>query len=138
VEINDLRKARLGNQGLADGSPNARKKTTHGMVGTDKVSQLGPCVLFTVPFVPLISTFILHHGDDFTPVRENQKTYRRLFGMIFFGEFRSLLIPNLQLFATLKITKNRQKSKAKYHFYFAKPRFSCQNAPKKACFFCQY
>jgi hypothetical protein len=44
--------------------------------------------------------FILHHGNDSTPVRENQKTYRRLFGMIFFEEFGSLLIANLQRLAT--------------------------------------
>jgi hypothetical protein len=43
-----------------------------------------------------IDVFIIHHGNDFTPVCENQKTYRRLFGMIFFGGFGSLLIPNLQ------------------------------------------
>jgi hypothetical protein len=84
----------------------------------------------------LLSTdvFIIHHADDFTAVRINQKTYRRLFGMIFFEGFGTLLIPYLQWFATLKVSKNRKKSKAKYHFYFAKHRFSCQNAPKTACF----
>jgi hypothetical protein len=85
-----------------------------------------------------IDVFILHHGNDSTPVRENQKTYRRLFGMIFFRGFGALLIPCLQPLATLKFSKNSKKPKAKYHFYFAKHRFTCQNAPKKACFFCQY
>jgi len=32
--------------------------------------------------------------------------------MIFFGGFGWLLVTNLQRFATLQITKNRQKSKA--------------------------
>jgi hypothetical protein len=82
--------------------------------------------------------FILHHGDDFTPVRERQKTYRRLFGMIFFEGSLSMVVPALQWLATLKILKNRKKWKAKCHFYFAKHRFFCQNALKKACFFCQY
>jgi len=58
--------------------------------------------------------------------------------MIFFGGFGSLLIPDLQRLATLKFSKNRKKPKAKYHFYFAKHRFTWQNAPKKGSFFCQY
>jgi hypothetical protein len=82
--------------------------------------------------------FIIYHGDDFTPVCENQKTYRRLFGMIFFGGFGKMLTAGWQWLATRKILKNRQNTKAKYNFYFAKHRFSCQNAPKRACFFCQY
>jgi len=49
-----------------------------------------------------------------------------------------MLITYLQQLATRKISKNRQNMKAKYHFYFAKHRFSCQYALKKACFFCQY
>jgi hypothetical protein len=74
------------------------------------------------------------HDENLTRSAKNQKTYRRLFGMIFFGGFGSLLIPDLQWLATRKILKNGQNTKAKYHFYFPKPRFSCQNAPKKACF----
>jgi hypothetical protein len=138
MKINDLQKANPGNQRLRDGSPNAAKKTTDGTHATDEAARLGPCVHFTVPFVPLIDSFIIHHGNDFTPVRQNQKTYRRLFGMIFFGGFESMLVTTWQRLATQKILKNRQNTKAKYHFYFAKHRFSCQNAGKKACFFCQY
>jgi hypothetical protein len=68
---------------------------------------------FAVAFLLLPDdVFMIHHGIDFTPIREDQKTYRRLFGMIFFGGFFWLLVPNLQWFATLKISKNRQKSKA--------------------------
>jgi hypothetical protein len=55
--------------------------------------------------------FITHHGDDFTPVCENQKTYRRLFGMIFFEGSESMLAAALQQFATRKILKNCENSK---------------------------
>jgi hypothetical protein len=135
MKINDLRKPHPANQRLRDGSPGSQKPTTDGRYGTDKVAQLGPCVLFTVP---LIDTFSIHLGHDFTPVRENQKTYRRLFGMIYFGGSESMLVIAAQLLATQEISKRGEKRKAKYHFYFAKHRFTCQNAPKKACFFCQY
>ena len=47
-----------------------------------------------------LHVFIIHHGDDFTPVRERQKTYRRLFGMIFFARSDAMLIPYLQRLAT--------------------------------------
>jgi hypothetical protein len=60
--------------------------------------------------------FIIHHGNDFTAVCENQKTYRRLFGMIFFGGFESMLIPYPQRLATQKIPKNGKKSKANSFF----------------------
>jgi hypothetical protein len=55
---------------------------------------------------------MINHGDDFTPVRENQKTYRRLFGMIFFGGAASMVVTALQWLATKKISKNRKNSKA--------------------------
>jgi hypothetical protein len=93
MKINDLQQAYPANQRLRDGSPGSRKRTTDG---TDKVAQFGLCVLFTVPLVPLINTLIIHHGNDFTRVRENQKTYRRLFGMIFFGGFGSMLVAPIQ------------------------------------------
>src|ERR1700722_16552944 len=83
-------------------------------------------------------TFMIDHGYDFTPVRRNQKTYRRLFGMIFLEGSESMVVVYLQWLATLKILKNSKNTKAKYHFYFAKHRFSCQNPLKKARFFCQY
>jgi hypothetical protein len=60
--------------------------------------------------------FIIHHGDDFTLVPENQKTYRRLFGMIFFGGSDPMLASVLQQFATRKILKNRQNSKVNSFF----------------------
>jgi hypothetical protein len=60
--------------------------------------------------------FIIHHGNDFTAVCENQKTYRRLFGMIFFEGSESMLHPCLQCLATFKISKKRQKSKANSFF----------------------
>ncbi|HEV7926152.1 MAG TPA: hypothetical protein VGR14_12395 [Verrucomicrobiae bacterium] len=82
--------------------------------------------------------FMIHHGHDFTPIRERQKTYRRLFGMIFFGGFGLMLVAAMQWLVEAKSSKNMKKGKAKYHFHFAKPRFTCQNAPKKAFFFCQY
>jgi hypothetical protein len=56
--------------------------------------------------------FIIHHGDDFTPVPENQKTYPRLFGMIFFGGFESMVVTARQWLATRKISKNHENSKA--------------------------
>jgi len=43
--------------------------------------------------------------------------------------------------AMLGSDKNPEKSrklKSKLDFYFVKHRFCCQNARKKACFFCQY
>ncbi len=51
-------------------------------------------------FLIPLDTLMIHHGDDFTPVREYQKTYRRLFGMIYFGGSESILILYLQRFAT--------------------------------------
>jgi hypothetical protein len=56
--------------------------------------------------------FIIHHCDDFTPVPKNQKTYRRLFGTIFFGGPESMLIPCLQWLAMQKFSKNRKNTKA--------------------------
>jgi hypothetical protein len=60
--------------------------------------------------------FIIHHGHDFTLVPENQKTYRRLFGMIFFGGSESMVAAALQQLATRKILENRQNSKANSFF----------------------
>jgi hypothetical protein len=56
---------------------------------------------------------MLHHDRDFTPVRENQKTYRRLLGMMFFGALESLLHAVLQRLATQQIFKNRKNTTAK-------------------------
>jgi hypothetical protein len=59
---------------------------------------------------------IIHHGNDFTPVLENQKTYRRLFDTIFFGGFEPMVAAALQRLATRKILKNRQNTKANSFF----------------------
>jgi hypothetical protein len=60
-----------------------------------------------------IHTFLYSHDENLTRSAKNQKTYRRLFGMIFFGESWPMLITYLQQLATLKILKNRQNTKAK-------------------------
>jgi hypothetical protein len=57
---------------------------------------------------------ITHHfGDDLGTKLKNQKTYRRLFGMIFFGGFRALLIAGRQLLTKAKNTKKCEKPKPK-------------------------
>jgi|SRR5271168_746267 len=53
------------------------------------------------------------HAKNLTISAENQKTYGRLFGMIFFGGLESLLHTVLQRLATHGISKNRQNTKAK-------------------------
>jgi hypothetical protein len=67
------------------------------------------------PLLPA-DVFIIHHGNDFTPNRKNQKTYRRLFGMIFLEGSESMVVAPLQRLATQKILKKRQKSKANSFF----------------------
>ncbi|HEV7925146.1 MAG TPA: hypothetical protein VGR14_07325 [Verrucomicrobiae bacterium] len=74
---------------------------------------VSPCFGASPPrFLLPADDFIIHHGYDFTPVRENQKTYRRLFGMIFFGWLEPLLIAYLQRLIMQKTAKNRKNSKA--------------------------
>jgi len=63
-------------------------------------------------FLSPFDTLMIHHGDDFTPLPENQKTYRRLFGMIFLEGFDPVLTAVLQRLATQKIFKKRKNSKA--------------------------
>jgi len=46
-------------------------------------------------------------------------------------------VSDVQRLAALKIFKNGKNTKAKYHFLLREGAFSCQNALKKACFFCQ-
>jgi len=55
-----------------------------------------PVILSLPSFLRPFDILIIHHGNDFTPVRKRQKTYRRLFGMIFFGGSESTLIAYLQ------------------------------------------
>jgi len=77
---------------------------------------------------------MIYHGDDFTPVRERQKTYRRLFGMIFFGGCASILVPALQWLATPKISKNRQNSKANSIFIFQNIDLAAKTPQKRPVF----
>jgi hypothetical protein len=62
--------------------------------------------------------FLYSHGENPTRNAKNQKTYRRLFGMIFLEGSLSMLITALQRLATWKILKNRQNSKANSFFIF--------------------
>jgi hypothetical protein len=75
-----------------------------------------PVILSLPSFLLPADVFIIHHGDDFTPVCERQKTYRRLFGMIFFGGSESMLAAARQQLATLKILKSRKNGKANSFF----------------------
>jgi hypothetical protein len=77
-------------------------------------------------FLSPFDALIIDHGDDFTPVRENQKTYRRLFGMIFFEGYESMVVTALQLVATQKIFKKRKNTKANSIFFCAEGRFSAK------------
>jgi hypothetical protein len=47
------------------------------MDGTDESAALAG------PGFTLIDSLMIHHGDDFTPIRKKRKTYGRLLGMIF-------------------------------------------------------
>jgi hypothetical protein len=86
-------------------------------VGGDDVAS--PCLGASPSgFLVPADVFIIHHRNDLTPVRENQKTYRRLFGMIFFGGCESMVVTALQWLATLKISKNGKNSKANSIFIF--------------------
>jgi hypothetical protein len=67
-------------------------------------------------FLSPFDTSIIDHGDDFTTVPENQKTYRRLFGMIFFKGSESMVVTAPQWLAAQKISKNRQNTKANSFF----------------------
>jgi hypothetical protein len=71
-----------------------------------------PVILSLPSLLSPFDTLTIDHGYDFTPVLKNQKTYRRLFGTIFFEGSESMLVAALQLFATQKIPKNHKKSKA--------------------------
>jgi hypothetical protein len=79
-----------------------------------------------------LNAFCMHfyfHAENLTTSAKNEKTYRRLFGMIYFRETLSSETPVLQHLANSRTSKISQKRKAKQHFYFAHPPFFCQNAP---------
>jgi hypothetical protein len=67
-------------------------------------------------FLSPFDTSIIDHGDEFTTDRENQKTYRRLFGMIFFRGSESMVITAPQWLAAQKILRNRKNMKANSFF----------------------
>ena len=62
------------------------------------------------PLLPA-DVFIIHHGNDFTPNRKNQKTYRRLFGMIFFAGSEPMVVTPLQRLAARKNSKTVKTQK---------------------------
>jgi hypothetical protein len=80
----------------------------------------GFAVLLDLPRNRLaLNAFCMHfdfHNDNPTRSAENQKTYRRLFGMIFFGGSEWMLVATLQQLATQKISKNRKNTKANSFF----------------------
>jgi hypothetical protein len=96
-----------------------------------------PVILSLPSFPSPFDSFIIHHGNDLTPVCGYQKTYRRLFGMIFFGASVGMQMTFLQRLPKGKTPKKVKKSKAKMKIVWSKTRFTCQNAPKMASFFCQ-
>jgi hypothetical protein len=71
---------------------------TSGGVGFTQKAAPSRFVSAAVPFVPLSGSSILHLADDTTPTPKNQKTYRRLFGMIYFRRFGSMLVFDSQPF----------------------------------------
>jgi len=77
---------------------------------------------------------MIHHRDDFTSVAKNQKTYRRLFGMIFFEGSEPMLATALQSFATQKIPKNHQNSKANSIFISRNIGLAAKTPRKKPVF----
>jgi hypothetical protein len=104
-------------------------------VHAERASYPGHPVILSLPsFLNPLDIPILHHGDDFTPVRENQKTYRRLFGTIFFGGSESMVISALQWFATRKFSKNRQNSKANSIFIFRNIDLAAKRPEKRPVF----
>jgi hypothetical protein len=78
--------------------------------------------------------FIYFHNDNLTRRAENQKTYRRLFGMIFFGGSESMLNTYLQRFAMQKIFKNRKNTKTNVIFISRNIDFSAKTPQKRPVF----
>jgi hypothetical protein len=121
----DVSRRILDDNACLVGRPQRASADTVYAAGPEPPPYLGgyelarPC--FAAPpssFLSPFDTLIIDHGHEFTPVPENQKTYRRLFGMIFFRGPESMLATALQRLATQKILKNRQNSKANSFFLF--------------------
>jgi hypothetical protein len=68
---------------------------------------------FTINY---LNFFFYSHDENLTRSAKNRKTYRRLFGMIFFGGSEPMLAAALQRLATHEILKNRQNTKANSFF----------------------
>jgi hypothetical protein len=75
-----------------------------------------PVILSLPSLLSPFDTLTIDHGHDFTTVLKNKKTYRRLFGMIFFEASQSMVVAALQHLATRKILKNRKNTKANSFF----------------------
>ncbi len=154
MEINNLLKVFLNLQEMGY-MPGTGRRGTKGtrMIGNPVGLQHGrPCrvglssdsrkrrrrVAFGLLRNPLshnaIHTFLYSHDENLTRSAENQKTYGRLFGMIFFGGSEPMLIPYLQRFATQKIFKSRQNTKAKLIFIFQNIDFSAKTPQKGPVF----
>jgi hypothetical protein len=82
----------------------------------------------------VIHKSISSHGENLTKRVQNQKTYRRLFGMIFLGGSGSLLMTYMQWLATHKIFKNRQNSKKSVIFLLRNIDFSAKTPQKRPVF----
>jgi len=95
----------------ADGRAGYRISCAYQVPAEWASNPVHPVILSLPSFPCPFDALFIHHGNDFTPVHKNQKTYRRLFSMIFFGGSEALLIPYLQRLAMRKISKNRQKPK---------------------------
>jgi len=80
------------------------------------------------------NVFIIHHRNDFTPILERQKTYRRLFGMIFFGGSEPMVVAARQWLATQKISKNGKNSKANSIFIFQNIDLAAKTPQKRPVF----
>jgi hypothetical protein len=93
-----------------------------------------PAILSLPLFLIPADVFTIHHGDDFTPIPDRQKTYRRLFGMIFFGGFVWMVVTALQRLATRKILKNRKNSKTNSIFIFQNIDLAAKTPPKRPVF----
>jgi hypothetical protein len=79
------------------------------------------------PFVPSNVDVIIDHGGDLSTRAKKQKTYRRLFGMIFFGGFGATLVAAMQRLATTKSSKNTKNRKANSKYFPPNPRFSAKS-----------
>jgi len=85
-----------------------------------------------------IHIILYSHDENHTISVQNLKTSRRLLGMIFLEGVGSTLVAQMQLLTTTTTSKKPKKRILKHQIVLLGPPFFCQNAPKKARFFCQY